>query len=254
MGSMIASPGIIGLMPRYELGFGYIFGPESERSIQAGAVDSLTSPVSLALVYQRTNSTPLASGDELPGWVDVDEDFSNPRARSVVGASLGKGLAEGRLGVGAGVFYDHDISRFGGEVGQLNLSLGLATHLADQLTIAVSTHHLVPYEERLEPLVMGTGIHWALAPGAEVELDMRVLFPGNQEIFLTGSGGLGLSIADILALRAGFERNTWTGEDRLWSGIGLLSDNSSLDLGVGFLVGQQDSARVWAGLSLRIKL
>jgi hypothetical protein len=253
MGSLLSSPGIIGLIPRYELGFGYVFGPEGERRLQAGAIDSLTSPVALAITYQRTTTSAQASWDELPGWVEPDEDFSNPRARSLVGASLGKGLNEGRLGLGIGVHYDHDISRFGGEYGQVDLSAGVASHLAEQVTLALSANHLVPYEQRLSPLDLGAGIHWRLAPGANVELNLHGLFP-DGDLILSGSGGLSVTVAERVPIRAGFERDSWAGEDRLWAGLGLVSDNSSLDYGIGIRIGQQETARFWNGLSLRVNL
>jgi hypothetical protein len=253
MEGLLRSPGLVALVPRYELGGGYVFGPDQERRMQAGAVDSLTAPVSLALSYQRTSSTPQAGWDELPGWVEMGEDFSNPKEHSRLGGALGKGWLDGKMSVGIGAYYDNESSRFGGEVGHLDVNLGVATFLAEQLTLAATVNHLVPYEDRPAPLELGAGLHWGMPYGVELAGDFRAALAPEGDTALSGAVGMAIRVADIVPIRTGFEWDGLEGEERVWAGLGLRSEVADLDYAFGVSLAGANG-RIWNGLSLRFKI
>ena len=170
-----------------------------------------------------------------------------------MGGALGKGWGDGRYGAGVGLYYDHSASRFGGDEGRLDVSVGLATHLAEQVTLAVAADHLVPYADRKDALELGGGLHWALPYGAELAGDLRAGLGPESDAVLSGGLGMVVRVAEVVPVRAGFEWDGLEGEERVWAGIGLRTDTAQLDYGLGVSL-QQPDRRVWNGLSLRVRL
>ena len=253
LGFILESPATIGLLSRYDLGGGYVFGPDQIRRIQVGAVDSVTAPVTLGIQYQRQTGLPQANASELPGWVEPGEDFINPKSQSILGGALAKSWNEGRVGLGLGVFYLHDISRFGGDVGQLNASVGASAMVAEQFTVSASVAHLVPYVSRLQPLAVKGGIHWGQENGLHLASDMRISFVENGPSISWGAGG-GATIAKQVPLSIGFERDQVMGHDRIWGGVGWTSGPVQLDYSAGFTLQTSSGIEMWNGLSVMVHI
>ena len=63
------------------------------------------------------------------------------------------------MSLGIGAYYENESSRFGGQEGRIDVNMGVAAFLAEQLTLAATINHLVPYEERAAPLELGVPRH-----------------------------------------------------------------------------------------------
>ncbi|NOY24912.1 MAG: hypothetical protein GXP62_03480 [Oligoflexia bacterium] len=238
--SVLTDPAVLALTPRYELQASGGLGPDSLLGLKAYALDSSTGPIALGIGYEYDHSVPATSNSDLPGWLAVDDDLSNESVKTVFGGGLGTSFGDRRLGLGLGFSWLNSATRFGGDTSWFQGNVSVAGRIGpdEALVVALVADNLLSPANTETPLTFGGGATWR--PIEQVALATQVdvvtgTFDGPPQVGF----GLGLEglIAESVALRGGFKRDLDRLSDLATMGIGVYSDQMSLDYAAELVVG-----------------
>lgn len=247
-----AAPGNLAALAmdqRYDVYVGAMLGPDATVDLRGGALDSRTSPLTLAAGYRRRTDDVTPTGALLPGWKDPDGEISNPTRHEGVHAGLAVPLADRRASVGLLLRYDWRESFLAGTAQAFNLGGTAAWRPHDTLIVAVAGRNLLenayPDTRREGDL----GVRWA--PGEHFSVSVDAVAPLSSDFALgtmSWHGGLEGSATEWLTLRGGYANEA--GAHVVGAGLGLASGKTSLDYGVRIELA--DASRLWHALDARI--
>ena len=254
MDTAVASQSVaaIALLPRYDITTGLGLGPDKRFHLQAVAVDSRTSMITLSASWYRTMDQLPLTGTDLPGWQLPDETLSNLTEHQGLSLGLAYPFMDRRASIGLGGRYDWRNSEQTGKEKGWNLSAFAAARPLDVLTLAFTAQNLLRagYPDLQRNLEIGA----RLAPGPYLGLEVDGMVPLEEALeWERARIGVGASvgIVELVALRGGWQRQA--GAQDMTLGISLLSERASLDYGVRIAVGEEAGSRgAWHGVDLRV--
>ena len=254
MDTAVASQSVaaISLLPRYDISTGLGLGPDKRFHLQAVAVDSRTSIVTLSASWYRTMDQLPLIGSDLPGWQLPDETLSNLTEHQGLSLGLAYPFMERRASIGLGGRYDWRNSEQTGKQKDWNLSAFAAARPIDILTLAFTAQNLLRsgYPDLQRNLELGA----RLAPGPYLGLEVDGMVPLEEALLWDDARigvGASIGIVELIALRGGWQQQAGTQDMTL--GISLLSERASLDYGVRIAIGEGPGSRgVWHGVDLRV--
>ncbi len=265
LGSLSAAataPALLPLRPRYDVGGGIRFGPDSGITWQAAAVDSQTGPVALGLLVSRTTEVTQVREDDLPGWRETDTPIGERRdARTRLGGALAISALERQLGFGASVTWHHRTDGFDRSEGRVTAGASVAAHLGQQLVVSVNGENLIPTGLWFAPTLGTAGLRWAPAEVAALQGDLILDFSSRPgEVAAGARVGVEAIAGRVVPLRLGWahleavESLDGDPEDRLTAGIGVGNAQAALDYGfqAGLDGGDDEGLRQWHAVSLRL--
>lgn len=242
----------LSLFPRYDASAGVGLGADGYLHLQATAVDTRTSQVSLAATWYRSADQAPVTGAAMPGWKIPGDELLDPTSRQGVTAALAYPFFDRRGSVGIGGRYDWRESALSGKQAAWNLSLSAAARPVDLLTVAFTAHNLI--EQGYPELGRSVELGARLAPGPYLGLEVDGALPVDSEARwdqarLSVGGSVG--VVELLALRAGWslQRDGGDGVRAASAGISLLSERASLDYGLHIPLG---GGSLQHGLDLRL--
>ena len=228
--SVVDAPALLALRPRYDVQAGGGLGPDKERLLQAAAMDSRTGPVALGLTAVRKTHTPSTLSKDLPGWQIPGDDTSNPHTELLLGGALAGAWFDRHLGVGVGVFYAGETSRYTEDEHHVEATASVAGRIGEVLTMGVSGQNLVPGGPEWLPLSVGGGARADVQDVFGVAVDVVAdLESGDSGPTLLLGAGLDGVIAEALVLRGGYRLNQLDDVGSLTFGLGATGANGGLD-------------------------
>ncbi len=246
MGAILTAPALIALTPRYEVAGGGRIGTSKIRRLEAAALDSTTGPVALGLAFIKEGASFAATADELPGWLEPGEDTINPYTETTFGGGLAFSFLNRHLAMGLTARYERYSSRFADQEDAFQGGLSVAGQVGGKAFLSLSAEDLVPSDD-VDPGI-GTGLRWQPTERFGIELDTLTRL-GESTDLAEISAGMEAFPVEALPLRAGFRREALTGADYATAGIGIASEEASLDYAVSLQLGAWEHAHA---LSLRL--
>lgn len=235
--------------PRYDVYGGVGFGPDSLFDLRAGAVDSRTSPVTLAAGYRRTTDDVVPTGDALPGWKLPDEELDNPTRHEGVHLGLAAPLLNRRLAIAAVTRYDWRESQELGKDSAFNVGVSVAGKPVPTLTVAVGARDLIDVGYPDTARTGDLAVRWDLGPYVGLAGDVVTPLDADWAFGRLGwHAGADASLIDWLTLRAGYARDG--GENEVGAGLGIVSKKATLDYGARVALG--DDLRSWHAIDVRV--
>ena len=204
-----------------------------------------TSNLAAFLKWTRSETDPVPTLADLPGWMLADEVFENHVSDVRYLLGLGYRLGEGMLALGATVTWQRLDSELEGNSQDLDLDLGLAIRPLESLCVAAGVREVL--EGHLGETVVEGGVWWQAMDYVGVGADVIWL-----EESLEIRGGAELQVVENLALRGGYAWSDTVQE--LGAGLGLLWEGSRLDYGLGRTQTGPDKGALIHSLGLSVEL
>lgn len=241
--AVLTASAILPLVGRYEIQGSGLAGPDKLLGVRAYAMDSNTGPVALGLAYHYDHSVPQTEDADLPGWVLPGDDFTNEKGRAVFGGGLATSFAERRLGLGMTFTWNTMATRFGDLSQWAEGGVSVAGRIGDDQQVIISgavDNILAPGREET-PLTFGVGTAVRPVPAVAIlgQFDVATgMFDRPADI---GFGvGAEAVAAEVVAFRAGFNRDPERRSDLMAGGLGARSETVALDYSAEFVVGHAD--------------
>jgi hypothetical protein len=246
----MTAPAVLALSPRYCIGFGGRVGTSQTRRLDAGAIDSMTGPISLGAVFARESLKRDATVEELPGWLEDNSDILNPQTHNAVAAALAVSWFQRRLAVGIGGRYWQYTSRFVEADQKYQAQVSVAGRLRDGIYLSLSGENLLPMQWDFAQPQLGTAIRLDKKGVASLSVDLVTALkddPGLSSL----SAGTELWVGEFLPLRVGYQRDFAAQEDVISAGIGTGTEQAILEYGANLTLGSLEHVHA---LSLRFFL
>lgn len=255
LATLLDAPATLGLAERYDLGAGFRLGPDAERALQLAALDSRTSRVSAGVSWTRVAHESGLQASDLPGWVLPDAEIEEKEVRHRVGAGVAFPMLNRQLSAGLAGWYDHRGTPDGEPDVGGNITASFAAKVAKDVVVAsVQASNLLPWRLYYAPLDLSAGLR-VQSPGIAA-LEGNVVAPlGDTEHVLGYNLGAEVIAAEVVPLRAGFERDPESGGHRATGGVGVKGDRGALEYGARFWVGADrpdEGLASWHAVSLRL--
>jgi hypothetical protein len=193
--------------------------------------DSQSGYTSAVLSYTRTDSNPIPSTSELPGWVSPGEIVDNKTTEHDLRLSLGYGMAARRLSVAASIVYQRSNSELVGGQNLWEGDLSIAGVPFEGLVLAATLHDVLPGVEG-RPITAEAGAWWRPLDQCSLALDALWTDDGFGM-----RGGVEWVALGVTSLRAGYAHTF--GDDRqgmLGLGVGAVSEQARLDYGLQWVL------------------
>lgn len=240
-GAAITAPAVLALSPRFSLGVGGRLGSSKVRRVEAGAVDSVTGPLTLGAIFIREGYTRDATTAELPGWLEDPDDLSNPQSHTTIGGGLAASFLNRRLALGGGIRYWAYTSRFIDDDDDIQAFASVAARLGEGVYLSVSGENLLPTGWDLAQPQISTAARWE-APGyfaLEADLITELGDTPGPSMLHTGAEGW---VGEFVPLRFGYQRDLNEGDNTLTFGLGAGSEQAILEYGVSLELGTLEHA------------
>lgn len=204
-----------------------------------GMIDTETNAFGAGFVYSREWANRIPPLDQQPGWLVNGED-SNEIRDNATRVGVGYGFLQSpvstpsgvqkirRIGVGAGVVYEHNTSELKGTTDTVELDVSLAARpgppgtLAQDLILAATVHDLLPGQAR--PATGEAGVWWRPLPQLQVAGDL-VWDPRFSGSAFGGRAGMELLLAQSFSLSLGASRLE---QDMLAGGLGVQAEGIAM--------------------------
>ena len=246
-GAAIVAPAVLALSPRYQIVAGGRLGTSHVRRIELAATDSSTGPITLGAFAAREGFTRDATVSELPGWLEPDDDISNPQTHTLLGGGLALSMLNRQLALGAGVRYQQYTSRFTDLTRDWQATASLAARPAKGVYLGLSAEELLPQDAQVDPRI-ALAARWEEGRRAALEADLLTRLDGLEAVVL----GAEVWASETVPLRVGYRRALGDAPtDTLTAGLSVASDQAALDYGAQLTLGSLEHTH---GLSLRIFL
>lgn len=224
-------------------------GVDHTWGVRAGALDTRTAAFGLSAGYYRRWDDVTRSGADLPGWKVPGDDLANPAVHQGGWIAAAYPFLDRRLALGVDTrldFYESDIL---GKDSAFNFGAQVAGRPTEWLTLALSGRNLLDthYRDTQRTLALGARLH----PGSYFGAELDVSAPLTSAFSASTLGwhtGLDVGLAEVVALRAGFEAD---GGNYVTAGLGLVSQQADLDYGARMQL--SEPSRTWHELELRVK-
>lgn len=224
-----ASPGMVWIDGRFEIGGSGQYGNSGGSSWQVGAYDAQTSKVGFGLFWARDSRGVVPKNSELPGWREVDEEFDNHITSSVLAATIGGGGVHHLFGAGLGIRYFYRSTKLGGVEHAVTLSPSVATVLQEELYLTLTAENVIPTNQLDSPLAIGTGTRWQPSNRFALAFDSQTDFTSVAgEVRFTPMVGAEVRIANVVPVRAGWTRNGVNETQWVTGGIGIENETVGL--------------------------
>ena len=239
LGAIRTAPAMMPLLPRYQVAVGAGWSSDPLKRISLSAIDSSNGPVALGLNFKRTNGTPTANSQDLPGWHRPNQDFDNESSEIVAGGAAAISFANRQRSIGLGGQYIGRRTTFTDNVDIFELTASGGLHIKEQLLVTFNGRDILQSDG---PVHIGSGIRWGPTDtsfngspfrsygGVEFNVDTELDSNGYRLGYWGVSGDLLAS--EALILRAGY-RNA-EGQNLL--GAGFAVDNVSFGFEYGALL------------------
>lgn len=239
LGAIRTAPAIMPLLPKYQVALGGGWSSDPLRRISLSAIDSSNGPVALGLDFKRTNGTPNADTQDLPGWYRPNQEFNNETSEIVAGGAAAVSFANRQRSIGLGGHYIGRRTTFTEDVNIFELTASGGLHIKEQLLVTLTTRDILQNDG---PVHIGSGIRWGPTDtsfngspfrsygGLELNVDTELDSNGYRIGYWGLSGDLLATEAFIL--RTGY-RNA-QGQNLL--GTGFAIDNVSFGFEYGALL------------------
>lgn len=207
--------------------------------LATGMVDTQTNAFGAGFSYSREWADRIPPLEQQPGWL-LNGESSNAIRGNAYRVGLGYGFLQTpastptgvqqirRIGIGAGLVYEHNTSELKGSVDSVEVDASLAVRpgppgsLAQDLIIAATVHDLVPNQQR--PTNGEAGVWWRPIPQLQAAGDL-VWDPRFSGSNFGGRAGLELLLAQSISLSLGASRLE---QDMLAGGIGVQAEGIAL--------------------------
>lgn len=225
-------------------------GVDKTWGLRAGALDSRTSNITLAVGYYRLWDTLPRTGEDLPGWKAPEDDLLNAATHQGSWLGVAYPMLDRKVSVAADARLDFYTSELLGDDWAFNFGFSAAAKPVESLTFSLATRNLLEtnYRDTERSLEIGARFD----PGKYLGLEVNTVAPLIKGVDWKMVGwhvGGDVGIADVIALRGGFMADD--GESYGCGGLGFLSEKASLDYGVRIQV--SDAKRTWHQLDLTVK-
>lgn len=204
-----------------------------------------TSNLAAFLKWTRSETDPVPTLADLPGWVLEDEAFDNHVSDVRYLLGMGYRLADGLLAIGGTVTWQRLDSELQGASQDLDLDLGLAVRPFESLCLAVGVREML--EDHLGETVVEGGLWWQAIDYVGAGVDVIWLAEA-----LEIRAGAEVQVVENLALRGGYAVADSVQE--LGLGLGLLWEGSRLDYGLGRIQTGPDKGAMVHSLGISIEL
>jgi hypothetical protein len=204
-----------------------------------GMVDTQTNAFGAGFSYSREWADRIPPLDEQPGWL-VSGEKTNEIRHNAYRVGLGYGFLQTpvstpsgvqqirRIGIGAGVVYEHNTSDLSGSTDSVEVDASVAFRpgppgsLAQDLIVAATVHDLVP--NQLRPINGEAGVWWRPIPQFQVAGDV-VWDPRFSGSYVGGRAGIEVLMAQSISLSLGASRLE---QDMLAGGIGVQAEGIAI--------------------------
>ncbi len=269
LSAAFTSPGILPLERGYTLGGGFRMGPNQGKTWQAGAMDSVTGPVTLGVLWSGHWETAPTRDADKRGWTVVDPTAAteddptaggtlNPSATQRVGGSLAVPAADRRIGLGVGVYYLHRTTELTEPEQALDLAVGLGARLGDQVTAALSLRDFIPHAAfDGAPIRVDGGLRWAPDTFAGVEVDVWTDLESMDTPQVGVATGGVVWLAQKVPVRLGYTHDPVEALDAVSAGIGAGTEGGTFDyqfrLPFGGIEENTGILGTWHGVSMLLR-
>lgn len=243
LGAIRSAPGILALLPKYQVAGGGGWSSEPRRHISVSAVDSSNGPFALGLDFTRHQGSPVAQSGDLPGWHLPNQDFDNVETEIVAGGAAGLSFANRTSSLALGGHYIARRTTYTQDLDAFELTASGGLHLQEQIIMSATARDLLQSQG---PVHLGSAFRWGPTDtsfrgsafrsygGVEVDVDTFVDLDGVSLNYVGVSGDL--LITDSFILRSGYRFDDYSHN----IGAGFAIDNTSVGLEYGGQVGLKE--------------